>query len=109
MIADMMVSVRLVVLVLALRGVEVEVGGLEGHVKANLGDGHCRIGIVIAGWCIAWRRDHMLAFETAAVDAGGEGAGAVPRGVEDVVATLQLRAFGDMAVTRVESAANTSA
>jgi hypothetical protein len=85
-----MVSVRLVVLMLALGGVEVEVGGLEWRVEANLGDGHCWIGVAIAGWHVAQRRYHMLAFETAAVDAGGEGACAVPRGVEDVVTTLQL-------------------
>jgi hypothetical protein len=103
-----MVSVRLV-LVLALRGVKVEVGGLEWHVEANLGDGHCWIGVAIAGWCVSRRRYHMLAFETAAVDAGGEGAGAVPRGVEDVVTTLQLRALGNMAIARVESSTNTSA
>lgn len=48
-----MVSVRLVVLMLALGGVEVEVGGLEWRVEANLGDGHCWIGVAIAGWHVA--------------------------------------------------------
>lgn len=96
-----MVSVRLVVLMLALGGVEVEVGGLEWRVEANLGDGHCWIGVAIARWYVAQRRYHMLAFETAAVDAGGEGADAVPWRIEDVVATLQFRALGNMSVTRV--------
>ena len=67
-----------VVLVVPLRGVEVQVCSLEGRIEPDLGDGHCRVGIAIAGCCIAWCGYHMLALEAAAVDTGREGTNAVP-------------------------------
>lgn len=64
---------------------------MEGGVEAELGDGHGGIDVAFSGWSVSARPGyHVFAFETAAVDAAGEGAGAVPRRVEDVVAALKL-------------------
>lgn len=71
---------------------EVKVGGLERRVEPDLGHGHGWIGLLVSlYWELASRPwNHVLAFQTAAIDAAGEGAGTIPRGVEDIVPALQL-------------------
>lgn len=73
----------------AIRGVVVQVGRLEWRVETDLGHGHGEI-LAFAHWCVAWAGDHVFAFQTAAVDAAGKCAGAVPGRVEDVVAAFEI-------------------
>lgn len=84
------------------RCVEVKVGGLKRRVEPDLCHGHGWIGFLVSlYWELASRtRDHVLAFQTAAIDAAGEGTGAVPWGVEDIVPALQLGVLA-MAVAKI--------
>ena len=78
--------------VVAWCGVVVEVGGLEGRVEPDLGDSYGRIGVTFYGYrrMTNWSLNHMFALQAAAVDTAGEGAGAVPRRVEDIIAAFEL-------------------
>lgn len=73
----------------------VQVAGLERGVKADFRDGDGWVGELVD-----WVRNgvvggyHVLAFEAAAVDAGCEGAGSVPRRGEGVVTAFELGGTG---------------
>lgn len=72
-------------------GLVMEVSWLEWRIEANLSYCDSRVGCALHSTTRGnWHGDHMLAFQAAAVDAGGERAGSIPWRGKRIVAAFEF-------------------